>query len=162
MKKIIQKIIQKYFTKELFTDIEIKTSESDVWNLLISTDEYRVWNPFIVDSNGIPEVGKFLKIKYLLNNKIDLYQVRVLVVDKNKRFDWLGHFGAAGILDGHHIFELEPLKNGNTRLIQKEIFSGVLVPFVWKRFLNVHLKKGFFGLNLALKRKIETTTYCKT
>lgn len=147
--------IKMYFMKELYTEIEIHADTNKVWKELISTDEYKSWNPFIVDAIGVPQIGHKIQILYLLNKKINSYQVKILHIKDNERFDWLGHFGMKGILDGHHIFELISLNNGSTRLIHKELFSGLLVPFVWNSFLNVHLKKGFMDLNAALKNKVE-------
>jgi hypothetical protein len=49
--------------------------------------------------------------------------------------------GISGLFDGEHIFTLEPVDGGRTRLRQREVFTGVLVPLL-ARSLDDGTKKG--------------------
>jgi hypothetical protein len=36
------------------------------------------------------------------------------------------------LFDGEHIFAVEPIDGGKTRFVQRELFSGLLVPLLRK------------------------------
>jgi hypothetical protein len=58
------------------------------------------------------------------------------------------------LFDGEHIFEIEPTKAGSVRFVQRERFSGILVPLLW-RSLDKSTRKGFNEMNAGIKRKAE-------
>ena len=67
--------------------------------------------------------------------------------------EWWGHLGVRGLFDGRHRFELHAAGRG-TRLVQSEIFTGVLVPLV-ARSLDRGTAAGFALMNSALKAHAE-------
>lgn len=69
-------------------------------------------------------------------------------------FRWLGHLFVPGLFDGEHIFLLTDMNNTHTRFIQKENFSGLLVPVLWKQ-LNTKTRKGFELMNEKIKELAE-------
>ena len=56
--------------------------------------------------------------------------------------------------DGEHIFTIEPLEAGDVRFVQREIFTGVLVP-LFMRWLEKDTRRGFEEMNRALKLRAE-------
>jgi hypothetical protein len=74
-------------------------------------------------------------------------------VAKARVLEWWGHLGVRGIFDGRHRFELHP-ENGATRLVQRETFTGALVPLM-ARSLDRGTAAGFALMNAALKARVE-------
>lgn len=58
-----------------------------------------------------------------------IFKPTVKTVVVNSDFSWLGRFLLPGIFDGRHLFKITPTENG-CLLVQKEEFSGLLVPFL--------------------------------
>ncbi len=84
------------------------------------------------------------------------YRLTSLVCEPQREFRWLGTMFFKGVLDGEHIFQLETIDDCTVRLIHREYFSGVLVPFVWRFFLNTKLRRGFEMMNDRLKAVAES------
>lgn len=138
--------------KELYTEIEICATASRVFEVLTDLERYSEWNPFIIEAHGNLEVGSRLSIRIRPpGGKEQPFKVTVLRLEKDREFSWLGRMGWRGILDGEHVFELKSQENGTTKLIHREQFSGLLVPLVWRWFLNTKMREGFESLNRSLK-----------
>ncbi|MFN2374120.1 MAG: SRPBCC domain-containing protein, partial [Cyclonatronaceae bacterium] len=69
-----------------------------------------------------------------------------LKMEENRELRWLGHLLFNGLFDGEHIFELDPMPDGGTKQVQRERFSGILVPLLWKQ-LNIKARRGFELMN---------------
>ena len=135
---------------QLHTDIEIDA----VWAELVDLDSYSEWNPFVISSQGTVAVGEQLTNRMQSpGGKAMTLRPKVTVVEAERVFEWLGHFGLPGIFDGRHRFEIEPTATGS-RLIQAEAFRGALVRFM-RKSLDVQTVKGFEAMNSALKARAE-------
>ena len=77
-----------------------------------------------------------------------------LKIEKDKELRWKGKLGISGIFDGEHYFVLQVISVEQTKLIQGEIFSGILVPFL-KKMINGNTLAGFEAFNAALKQRVE-------
>lgn len=143
--------------KELHTEITIHASPDKVWQILTDFDKYPEWNPFIksLKGNATP-IEKFTVVLQPPGGKAMTFNPRCLVREKNKEFRWLGSVFVRGIFDGEHIFELHDNGNGTTRFVQRELFSGVLVPILWKQ-LNTQTRNGFEMMNAKLKERAEAS-----
>ena len=140
------------------TKIVIQSSIDKVWNVLVDFTNYEKWNAFIPSASGKLSVGSILDITmHPPGEKTQKYKVKILHVADKKNLQWLGHFIIPGLIDGHHTFELHQMDNNETLLIHKETFRGLVVPFVWKRFLNTKLRAGLELLNEGLKLYVEST-----
>lgn len=125
-----------------------------MWSILIDLKKYSEWNPFIKNAAGQIKVGERLKVCISPpNGKEMAFNPTVKSVIENKEFSWLGHFLFPGVFDGEHIFKIEPIGNG-CQFIQKENFSGLLVPIFW-RSLDKNTRAGFDLMNRALKERAE-------
>jgi hypothetical protein len=143
--------------KELYTEIQINAPLCDVWRALADFNHYEKWNPFITKAQGELKPNAMVNIVIRPpGKKAQNARVALLKVDPEKELRWLGHFlSIPGLIDGEHIFAIETSSDGSVRLIHREYFRGVLVPFVWPIFLNTHMREGFEAFNLSLKKLLE-------
>ena len=74
-------------------------------------------------------------------------------VDPNRELRWLGRLLLPKVFDGEHIFELHS-RNGGTRFVQRETFSGLLIPLLWGS-MKAPTRRGFEAMNEALKARAE-------
>ncbi len=81
---------------------------------------------------------------------------RILTAKPGRELRWCGHLLIPGLFDGEHIFTIEPLAAGGVQFIQREIFTGLLVPLFVHR-LETETRRGFEDKNHALKRRAEGT-----
>ena len=142
--------------------IDIPAAPTLVWQILTATDQYADWNPFITQLDGELREGERLRLRVTPGKRSMTFTPTVLAVQEHRLLRWRGRLGVRGIFDGVHEFRLEPLPDGGTRFIQRELFSGVLVPLL-ARVLDDTVA-GFVVMNEALKdramavrRDMETT-----
>ena len=141
--------------KQLTTQIVINATPQQVWAVLTNFSNYPNWNPFIKSITGDVKVGN--KITTCLqppNAKGMTFKPKVLVLDTNKEFRWLGHLLIPGLFDGEHKFQLIDNGNGTTTFIQSENFRGILIPF-FEKMLNISTQNGFIAMNQKLKELAE-------
>ena len=140
--------------KALYTEIDIDAPPEDVWDVLLDFGRYPEWNPFILEVLGTAEPGA--KLRATLSppgGRAITVKPTVTEVVAPRTLEWLGRLGFPGLFDGRHRFELHPSPNG-TRLVQREVFTGMVVP-VFARSLEQRTAKGFVAMNAALKRRVE-------
>jgi len=141
--------------KELTTRIDIRARASRVWDILMDFGAYHSWNPFIRKITGAPKAGSRLSVVMEPpGGKAMRFTPRVLVVRPGREFAWKGRLVLPGIFDGEHHFIIEPAGKNAVHFVQRERFSGVLVPFLWKT-LDTKTRKGFVSMNRALKSRAE-------
>ncbi len=136
--------------KEIRTEISIQSTPEAVWGVLTDFNRYAEWNPFIASITG--EVKEGSRIEVTIGKM--KFKPQVLVFRKNEEFRWLGHLGMKGLFDGEHIFELQPLAGGGTKLTHREKFSGILVR-LFNKMLEKDTLPGFISMNEALKERVE-------
>jgi len=143
--------------REIKTEILMHSSPEAVWSILTNFDDYPNWNPFIKSIDGNIQVGNTFKARIQPpGSKAMTFKPRVLTFEQNKKFSWLGHLFIKGLFDGEHIFELIDHGNQTTTLIQKEIFTGILVP-VFDKLMRENTIKGFEAMNEKIKEIAEGT-----
>ena len=141
--------------KFLKTEIKINASPERVWSILTDLEKYAEWNPFIKKAKGTVRAEQRLEVLISPpNGKEMVFKPVVKSVIENSEFIWLGRFLFPGIFDGEHIFNLESL-DGQTLLVQKENFRGILVPMMWNS-LDTDTRAGFELMNKALKQRAES------
>jgi hypothetical protein len=139
--------------KEIHSEIVINAPASRVWQVLIDFKEYQQWNPFIRKIDGAAGQGNRISAQMHLGNRKMTFRPTVLAVAPDKELRWLGHLLIPGIFDGEHSFIIEPLNENRVRLIQKEEFKGLLVPFF--AALLEDTRSSFEEMNQALKKRAE-------
>jgi hypothetical protein len=145
--------------RELRTDIEINAPAETVWEVLTDFSHYSQWNPFIRSISGEARQGGMLEIFIQQPGGNGMtFRPIILALQPERELRWLGRLLLPGIFDGEHQFQIESLGENRTRLIQREAFSGLLVPFLWSS-LDKQTKQGFEEMNRALKIQAENS-YC--
>jgi len=137
------------------TEIEINAPSAFVWKVLTDFPSYGLWNPFIRQITGKLIVGKRLSVFARLPCGLPMVLwPKILGFGIEQEIRWLGSLIVSGLLDGEHVFELKPLAEAQVRFIQKEAYSGVLLPIMWP-WLKGQGFEAFGMMNLALKRAAE-------
>ena len=133
--------------------IEIKAAPEQIWQVLLDFSRYPDWNPQIIQLTGEPKLGASLDEWVEVSpGKRMRFKTTILELDAPHRLVWRGTYGASWLFCGVHQFILEPMEDGRTtRLIQREKFSGLLVPL-----MNVEESAaGYRRMNEALKQRVE-------
>jgi len=143
------------FRKEISGEIEIRAGAEAVWKVLTDFEGYSEWNSFMRPVVGAAEVGARLRVQVRPpGGRAMAFRPRVTAVAPERELRWKGRLWAPGLLDGEHVFEIEPLGTDTVRFVQREIFTGLLVPFVSKKILD-QTAAGFGEMNRALKERVE-------
>lgn len=140
---------------EIRTEIEITADASAIWSVLTDFDRYPEWNPFVREIRGDFTVGGELQVTLAQKgSKPMTVKPKLVAMDEERRFGWLGHLLVPHLFDGEHWYEIEPLESGSCRFKQYERFSGILLPFL-RGMLDNKTKPSFEGMNRALKERVE-------
>lgn len=134
-------------------EVEIDAPAEVVWEVLVDLDSYAEWNPFVVEAEGSVARGERLTVRIEPpGSRGATFRPVVLAAERARRFEWLGRFLLPKVFDGHHQFLIHPLGGDRVRFVQREEFSGVLVPV----FLDEDATaQGFGAMNEALKQRVE-------
>ena len=144
--------------KELRSEIEIQASDERVWQLLTDFPRFAHWNPFLRRASGELKPGARLEVFMQPSGARGMtFQPTILKVDPKRELRWLGHLFIPGLFDGEHIFTIEPLEANRVRFVQRERFTGILVPLL-AHMLETDTRRGFEEMNQALKVQAEQST----
>jgi hypothetical protein len=142
--------------RNLETEITIKATSAEVWDILLDHEAYTEWNPFIKEISGSAQPGENILVSLQLpDSKPMEFKPRVLVNEKEKEFRWVGKLLVKGIFDGEHYFLLESIGPNETQFIQGENFTGILSGLMTK-MIGKNTLSGFELMNEALKKKAES------
>ena len=136
------------------TEIIINASKEKVWSILADLNAYAVWNPFIVKSEGILKVGTKLRNTLQNGDKTIVFKPKVVEVEPNRSFGWLGSLWVKGLFDGHHYFEIEEISENQVNLIHGENISGILSSLILTQ-IGHDTRNNFVKMNQALKSRAE-------
>jgi len=141
---------------EIKTTIDIGASPEIVWRVLTHFSSYPKWNPFIREVHGKPEQGERLKVRLRLSKRRS-YRLspRVIKAIPAMELHWRGKLLFGGLFDGEHSFIIIPNGVMGVKFIQRERFTGLLVPMLLP-FIARKTRQGFERMNLALKKIAET------
>ena len=141
--------------KELKTEIHIQAPVERVWGVLTDVERYPEWNPFIKSLEGNLAEGEIIQAEIQPADKNPMtIRPQIISVQKHKELRWKGRVLLPGIFDAEHIFELTGLEDQTTRFVQRENFSGIMVPFM-KKMLDDNTRRGFEMMNQRLKERCE-------
>jgi hypothetical protein len=141
--------------KTLHTQIDIDAPAERVWDALTNIADYPTWNPFMPHLAGTLAPGERLEVRLEPPGGAAMtFRPTVLAVEPSRELRWVGRLLIPGLFDGEHQFEIHPLGPGRVRFVQKERFTGVLVP-LFARSLDDHTLCGFNAMNAALKERVE-------
>ena len=129
--------------------IDIPASPTTVWQVLTETDRYDEWNPFMTELSGEPAVGRRLRVTIRPGRRSMTFRPTVLAIEEGRLIRWRGRPGVPGIFDGEHELRLEANPDGGTRFVQREVFTGMLVPLARRVLDDTEL--GFADMDAALR-----------
>lgn len=142
--------------KELRTEIEIQASPEKVWQVLTDLDRYPEWNPFIHHAIGKAGVGGKVDITFKSGSKEMTLRCTVIKAEPNKELRWRYHVGLPFLFQGEHSFVIEPVGENRVRFIDREVFTGLLVPLQAKD-IDTNSRHGFEKMDQALKERAESS-----
>ncbi len=134
----------------IHTEIRINASPENVWDALVV-------------SPGIPvEIRNSIRNRTLRQNlsvpmsaggRSASLTVKLLAVDPFREIRWKGHLWLPGLFDGEHVFEIRKEEGDIALLIQRETFSGLLVPFLSGTIRDT--KQEFGTMNAEIRGRAE-------
>lgn len=143
--------------QEIKTEIIIKATPEKVWSILTDIAKWKDWSPIIKDSAGTVAVGETVQITMCGKNHDSQgprYSPKILELKPTQLFKWRATMLAGFLFTNDKVFQLEKTDTG-TKLIHKELFSGLLVPIFCGQ-----MEKGvppmLHSMNEALKKLAET------
>ena len=141
--------------REIRTEIEIAAPPTKVWSILTDFDNWKNWNPIIDQASGTASLGSELSMTMRGEDGKDgpKYMPIVTNFEEPKLFRWRAKMMAGFLFTNDKVFELEETGAG-TRLIHKELFSGMMVPMMWSKF-DEGVPPMLNSMNDALKRTAE-------
>lgn len=138
--------------KSISTEIIINVPAHLVWSEFTDFKSYPQWNPFLRKLTGNVKEGNTIEVTFQIRDSDPVvFSPRILKHEKDRIFQWEGRLLMPGIFTGKHTFELMELEENKTRLVQREDFNGILVPF----FDFDSTIEGFELMNQALKERVE-------
>lgn len=140
---------------EIVTQVEIAASPAEVWHALTDFAAYPRWNPAIRRISGAIRPGAILSVLFHPKGTLPVwFRAKVSVAKPESEFRWTGKLLSPPIFAGDHYFILTRIGNSRVELVQGEIFSGMLAPFMY-RMLAGYNRSGFVAMNQALKAYVE-------
>lgn len=151
----VVRVVKNAFSIELTVTTVIDRPATQVWAVLVDTDRWREWNPFVTEFVGklVPGVRVAVTLQ-LPGRKAYQMRPRVVEVNENRSFAWLGSLGFRGVFDGRHHFEVRPVSLQTCELIQHERLGGALVP-MFRSMITGPTASAFVALNEACKERVE-------
>ncbi len=144
--------------KQLEATVVIAAPAARVWQVLTDFAAFPHWNPFIRRIDGVATAGARLTVRIQPTGARGMtFRPTVLVAEPHRELRWLGRLGLPGLFDGEHMFIIAPVDAHRVRLTQREVFRGLLVPFL-SRQLDRDTARGFAEMNAALKTRAEAPT----
>jgi hypothetical protein len=137
--------------KEIRTEIDILESTDKVWRILTALDKYPEWNPFLHHAIGKAELGAKVDVIFKSGSKDMTLHCTIIKVDPNHELRWRYHVGHPSLFQGEHCFVIESVGKNLLHFIDKEIFTGLLIPFM----VNENDKSRFEAMDQALKVRAE-------
>jgi hypothetical protein len=143
---------------EIRTEIEISAPPAKVWKVLTDFNKWAAWNPIVSQASGEASLGSKLIIVMCgkVGEKGHRYMPVVTNLEEPKFFQWRAKMMAEFLFTNDKVFELQQTTSG-TRLIQKEIFNGLLVPLFGSKFSD-YVPSMLKSMNEALKVAVEKSS----
>ena len=115
---------------ELKCETVIAAPRERVWDVLTDFATYPQWNALVRSFEGELRVGAPFKALFEpMPGRTLSTTVHITVCEPPHRIGWGGKTIASWLIRGEHVYTLEREGSG-TRLINREVFEGLLVPLV--------------------------------
>ena len=132
--------------------VQMDATPEQVWRVLVDFAAYPEWSPTLTIA-GRPEAGQRLRLTAAAPGEKGMrFRPLVLAAEPARLLRWRGRVLLPGLCDAVHEFVLTP-RDGGTRLVHGESFSGLLVPFLGRKLAET--EQGLRKQNAALQRRVE-------
>jgi len=135
------------------TKIKIKASPENVWKALVISPAIPAE---IRNAIRDRKTGHKLIVLMSAGGRDATLTVKLLTVDPFREIRWKGYLWIPGLFDGEHSFEILEDLEGITLLVQREIFTGLLLPFLSGMLSDT--KQEFETMNAAIRDGAERST----
>lgn len=137
--------------KEIRVETEIDAPPEAVWETLTDFAAYEEWNPVFRSADGDLREGGTVEVDIDATGKPNVSMTMTITdVIRPRRLQWVGTFVGRWIFRGEHAFDLQALEDDRTLFVNREAFSGVLVPI-----LTRNLRRDYEEMNRALADRVE-------
>lgn len=144
--------------REISTSTEIEVSPGAIWEVLTDFSRYSEWNSFLPKVWGRANVGERIRFIFELPRGFRMKaRATILKVDPLRELRWAGSLPIPGLIRAEHYFILKPLCDTRTRFDHGELFTGLLIPFLWP-VLRGKGRQVYLDMNEALKERVESRT----
>jgi len=131
----------------------VDATREQVWDVLSASEQYADWNPFITRVDGPLEVGSRPTLRIAPHGRKGMtFRPRITHASPEHGLRWKGRLVLPGLCDAEHAILLEQLSETRTRVVQRESFRGVLVPFLGGMLEPT--RQGFDAMHDALRRRL--------
>jgi len=133
----------------------IRASAARVWGTLSDFASYPHWNPYICRIIGEACEGSRIEVSVQPPGRVGLTcRPKVVEALAERALRWRHRLFLPGVLDHEHQCLIEPLDGDAVRLVQREIYTGMLVPLL-PRSLDDSTVQGFRAMHEALRAHTE-------
>ena len=136
--------------KTVSATTQIDAPPTAVWAVLADLSRYPEWNPLFREASGQLAAGERITLRAVnpANGRLMTVKAKILAADPGAELRWASSL--PGIMSGEHSFVLTPV-DGGTRLVQAEIYGGLLAATV----SVPRTETSFQALNEALRQRAE-------
>ena len=136
---------------EIRVETEIHAPPEAVWETLTDFAAYHEWNPIFTSATGDLREGGTVDVGIDATRRPHLSMTMTITdVVRPRRLQWVGAFGGPFVFRGTHTFDLQALGDDRTLFVNREAFSGILVPI-----LTRGLQREYEAMNRALADRVE-------
>lgn len=141
--------------KELSTEIEILSTQHEVWRKITDLPNWASWNPIVNSLIGKVELGT--KIKFVMSdakgNNGKKYDAIISSINDKRGFTYVAVMMNKYMFKAERIIEISPTEKG-VLFKQTEKYTGMLSGLFWEK-----MKEGALpmieSMNRALKQELE-------
>lgn len=136
--------------------VEIDAPAEVVFDVLTTLRDWPTWSTMLVGVDRGP-IALGSKLELGLRTPEASYDFVAIVTDfrRASAFEWLSRTGVAGVFDGRHRFEIEPVAAGRSRLRNVEFYSGLLAPLLRRTASMKAAPSGFDKMNREIAARAE-------
>jgi hypothetical protein len=133
----------------------IRAPAGRVWRTLSNFASYPCWNPYIRRIIGEARQGTRIEVSIQPPGRVGVtYRPKLIEASAERGLRWRSRLLLPGVLDHEHQCLIEPLKGGGVRLVQREVYTGLLVPLL-SQGLDGSTMQGFRAMHEALRERTE-------
>jgi S-(hydroxymethyl)glutathione synthase len=138
----------------LETEVMIDAPAQLVWSILDNLEKYPEWNEIIPDLKGRTTVGERVSGTLKQENTPDIPINPMLTrIVGARELRWLSE-APGGVFSAEHIFILEPVADGKTRVRHNEVFGGPVADERWPN-IDRNTRAAYNKFNQLLKERAE-------